>query len=138
MDGAEGVNSEVSRRAGPQRLSGAAAARSHLTLLAGLAFCALAFWFELRRALAGNGLSWAYVFEWPLLGVFAVYMWWKILHPGAEKSRKTPRKRPELAPEYSGMLAAWQEHQRELVAEQQGAPRVKDDDSTDVKGDLHR
>ena len=30
---------------------------------------------QLHRALAGNGLSWAYTFEWPLFAVFAVVFW---------------------------------------------------------------
>lgn len=45
-----------------------------------------AFIFELRRAIGGNELSWAYVFEWPLFGGYAVYMWRKLLaseRPGA-------------------------------------------------------
>jgi hypothetical protein len=97
------------------RLTGAAAFKTHLTLVLGLALCAAAFWFELGRAERGNGLSWAYVFEWPLLGLFAIYMWWKILHPGVAPKRRR-RTRPAIAPEYEGMLAAWQEHQRELEA----------------------
>ena len=30
---------------------------------------------QLHRALAGNELSWAYTFEWPLFAVFGVYFW---------------------------------------------------------------
>ncbi|MBV9452456.1 MAG: hypothetical protein JO345_41875 [Streptosporangiaceae bacterium] len=30
---------------------------------------------QLRRAMSGNGLSWAYTFEWPLFAVFAVVFW---------------------------------------------------------------
>ena len=41
--------------------------------------CISAFIFELMRALGGNELSWAYVFEWPLFGAYAVYMWRKLL-----------------------------------------------------------
>jgi hypothetical protein len=42
----------------------------------------VAFWgmlwlgdWQLHRALAGNGLSWAYTFEWPLFACFAVVFW---------------------------------------------------------------
>lgn len=42
--------------------------------------CISAFILELSRALAGNTLSWAYVFEWPILGGYAVFMWRKLLH----------------------------------------------------------
>ncbi len=95
----------------------------HVTLLVGLAFCALAFWFELGRAEGGNELSWAYVFEWPLLGGFAVYMWWKVLH--GERSPRRRTREPGLAPEYEGMLNAWQAHQRELA---ESIRRERDDE----------
>ena len=45
-------------------------------------FVILAFWgmlwlgdWQFRRAMAGNGLSWAYTFEWPLFAVFGVVFW---------------------------------------------------------------
>ena len=34
---------------------------------------------QFHRALAGNGLSWAYTFEWPLFAVFAVVFWAKTI-----------------------------------------------------------
>jgi hypothetical protein len=34
---------------------------------------------QLRRALSGNGLSWAYTFEWPLFACFAVVFWAKTI-----------------------------------------------------------
>lgn len=53
--------------------------RIHLGLVLAEFICVPAFIFELLRALGGNELSWAYVFEWPLLGGYAVYMWRKLL-----------------------------------------------------------
>ena len=47
------------------------------------AFLALMLW-QLDRALGGNTLSWAYVFEWPLFACYAVYMWWRFVHEAAE------------------------------------------------------
>jgi len=58
--------------------------------------CVTAFAFELSRALSGNTLSWAYVFEWPILGLYAVYMWRKILHEDRVE-RTSPQSSP--APE---------------------------------------
>jgi hypothetical protein len=46
------------------------------------AFMALCVW-QLFRAIDGNSLSWAYVFEWPLFAGYAIYMWWRILHEDA-------------------------------------------------------
>ena len=42
-------------------------------------FLALGWW-QLERALSGNTLSWAYVFEWPVFAGYAVYVWWKLTH----------------------------------------------------------
>jgi DNA-binding transcriptional regulator of glucitol operon len=42
-------------------------------------FFALAYW-QLHRALSGNTLSWAYVFEWPFFAGYAVYLWWHLIH----------------------------------------------------------
>jgi hypothetical protein len=42
-------------------------------------FAALCDW-QVHRALSGNELSWAYVFEWPFFGVYALYMWWRFIH----------------------------------------------------------
>ncbi|HUX03574.1 MAG TPA: hypothetical protein VMV53_01520 [Acidimicrobiales bacterium] len=126
MEGADKVQSESPSATTVGRLTGGAAIRAHLTLAVGLVLCALAFWIELRRAEGGNSLSWAYVFEWPLLAVFAVYMWWKILHSETADHVRSKKKEPALAPEYSGMLQAWQEHQRELAAqrEQESSPAL--------------
>jgi hypothetical protein len=112
VSGIEWSEGEVPTKEGATPMTSVAAFKTHLTLLVGLTLCGLAFWFELGRALRGNTLSWAYVFEWPLLAVFAVYMWWKLLHPGFTLRR--PRAKPTIAPEYEGMLAAWQAEQRKL------------------------
>jgi hypothetical protein len=47
----------------------------HFGLVLAELICISGFSVELYRALAGNALSWAYVFEWPLFGGYAVYMW---------------------------------------------------------------
>jgi hypothetical protein len=46
-------------------------------------FLALCLW-QINRALGGNSLSWAYVFEWPIFAAYAVYMWWRFVHEAAE------------------------------------------------------
>ena len=96
------------------RLTGSEAAKLHVTLAVGLALCAAACWFELRRALEGNELSWAYVFEWPLFAVFALYMWWQTLHLNRRRQRAatTPK---VVAPEHVEMLRNWQLHLQELA-----------------------
>jgi DNA-binding transcriptional regulator of glucitol operon len=44
---------------------------------------ALCLW-QIHRALNGNSLSWAYVFEWPLFAGYAIYMWWRFVHEKPE------------------------------------------------------
>ncbi len=63
--------------------------RIHLGLLLATAICMPAFFFELWRALGGNSLSWAYVFEWPALQGYAVYMWRKLLRGDNELTTST-------------------------------------------------
>jgi hypothetical protein len=46
-------------------------------------FLALMLW-QIDRALGGNTLSWAYVFEWPLFACYAIYMWWRFVHEAAD------------------------------------------------------
>ncbi len=46
-------------------------------------FLALCLW-QVSRAVGGNSLSWAYVFEWPIFSAYAVYMWWRLVHEAAE------------------------------------------------------
>jgi hypothetical protein len=127
----EGSNDEGPGTDGAPRLSGASAVRTHLGLLVGLALCGAAFWFELGRAEGGNALSWAYVFEWPLLALFAIYMWWKLLHPGF--TFKQPHAKAALAPEYEGMLAAWQIEQQKIeasrLAEEAPASKLLDENN---------
>jgi len=45
-------------------------------------FAVLAFWgmcwlgdWQFHRAMSGNGLSWAYTFEWPLFAIFGAVFW---------------------------------------------------------------
>lgn len=47
------------------------------------AFMALCVW-QIYRAVGGNSLSWAYVFEWPIFAGYAVYMWWRFVHEEPE------------------------------------------------------
>jgi hypothetical protein len=53
--------------------------RIYLGLFLAELICIPAFIIEIFRALGGNELSWAYVFEWPLFGLYAIYMWRKML-----------------------------------------------------------
>jgi hypothetical protein len=73
------------------------------------AFMALCVW-QIDRAVSGNSLSWAYVFEWPLFAGYAVYMWWRFVHEG-----------PDSAPVPDATAG------RPTPAPQESAPREDDD-----------
>lgn len=59
----------------------------HIGLALAQVICWGAFAVELHRALGGNALSWAYVFEWPLFALYAIYMWRRMLRE--ERGRVT-------------------------------------------------
>jgi hypothetical protein len=113
------------------RLTGAEAAKLHLTLVAGLALCVAAFLFEVRRALGGNELSWAYVFEWPMFAVFAVYMWWTTLHQSRRKHRAQVKPKV-VAPEHVDMLIKWQQHLRTMAEAEAQAEAQRAGPDTDA------
>jgi hypothetical protein len=56
---------------------------------------------QLRRAEAGNALSWAYTFEWPLFAIFAVFFWIKTIRDEAH-----PAEGEEAAPPAAVSLPA--------------------------------
>ncbi|HEX4163177.1 MAG TPA: hypothetical protein VHZ05_11800 [Acidimicrobiales bacterium] len=60
------------------------ALKLHAVILVVVPAClALCVW-QINRALSGNSLSWAYVFEWPLFAAYAIYMWWRFVHEEPE------------------------------------------------------
>ncbi|HEX3794426.1 MAG TPA: hypothetical protein VHV57_07995 [Acidimicrobiales bacterium] len=60
-------------------------------------FAALCFW-QIHRALDGNSLSWAYVFEWPFFAGYAVYMWWRFVHEVPPGQTQPPKMAAAAAP----------------------------------------
>lgn len=64
---------------------------THLTAAVVVPGCIALCWWQVTRALSGNSLSWAYVFEWPIFAGYAVFMWWKLIHDepaGTESARQ--------------------------------------------------
>jgi hypothetical protein len=104
----------------PNRLTGSAALRLHLTLAAGLILCIGAFCIEVMRALGGNTLSWLYVFEWPFFAGFSIYMWWQLLNGSAggvssAKDGAIASRDGAAAPdEEDEALKAWNRYLREM------------------------
>ena len=83
--------------------------------------CLSAFLFEVQRALGGNTLSWAYVFEWPLLGGYAVYMWKKLLQDERGEESRPPVDFDEVDPDldaWNAYLASVHQNDRPSTPEQ--------------------
>jgi hypothetical protein len=63
----------------------------HLFAAAAVAGMAWLGDWQFRRAMAGNTLSWAYTFEWPIFAIFGIVFWLKTirdeLHPAADGAR---------------------------------------------------
>lgn len=115
--GGSAPEDEPSAISPPARLTGAPALRLHLTLAAGLGICIAAFVIEVLRATGGNTLSWVYVFEWPGLAGFSVYMWWNLLHERHGGERRHARHDPapvERDKEFDVKLEAWNRYLRRL------------------------
>lgn len=92
--------------------------------------CIPAFIFEVTRALGGNTLSWAYVFEWPLLGGYAIYMWRKMLHDETQEHASPTNDVPaavRVEPD-DPELVAWNEYLARLHARPQLKEPEKRDD----------
>jgi hypothetical protein len=80
--------------------------RTHLGLFIAESICVSAFIVEMSRALSGNTLSWAYVVEWPVLGVYAIYMWRKLLRDDTSAPPSLAAKDEDDDPQ----LVAWNEY----------------------------
>ena len=61
--------------------------RLHLTLAIALPFCLAAGVFELNRARSGHQVGWIYAVEWPLIGAYGVYLWWRLLQETRAEAR---------------------------------------------------
>jgi hypothetical protein len=53
---------------------------------------------QLHRALSGNGLSWAYTFEWPLFACFIVVFWARTIRDEFRIKRGAVTASPEAGP----------------------------------------
>jgi hypothetical protein len=57
--------------------------------------CLVAGWWQVTRALTGNGLSWVYSAEWPGFAVLAILAWWHLIHEDPEAYRARKQRPPE-------------------------------------------
>ena len=81
------------------------------------AFMALCIW-QIYRAVSGNSLSWAYVFEWPLFAAYAVYMWWRFVHedPDATTRAAASGAEPPVTPADTQQTEVGEAEEADLAA----------------------
>jgi hypothetical protein len=77
----------------------------HVALIVFVPACVALTWWQVSRALGGNTLSWVYTVEWPIFGVYAAFMWWKLVHDepaAADAPGPAPLDRPAATAGTSG------------------------------------
>jgi hypothetical protein len=73
---------------------------AHLAIVIWVPGCAIAAWWQVTVALAGNDLAYLYSVEWPCFAAFAVVAWWNLIHDdpasvGSRALRKLSAAKPE-------------------------------------------
>jgi len=100
--------------------------RIHFGLVLGETLCISAFIFEVKRALSGNELSWAYVVEWPILAVYCVHMWRKLLQDErGTKKIGAPATPPPSEPD--PQLEAWNAYLDQVHGKDRHAEKRRED-----------
>jgi DNA-binding transcriptional regulator of glucitol operon len=100
----------------------------HFAMIFWVALCGAAAWWQVGRAIGGNGLSYMYSIEWPVFGVLGVLGWYALINQDKvteyqeqarreyeEKIRDLARQaREESLESEDPTLAAYNDHLAEL------------------------
>jgi hypothetical protein len=78
------------------------ALRWHLAVVLWVPGCLYAFNWQVHRALDGNGLSYLYSVEWPVLALVGIAVWWSMLHTDPESVGARAQQRAVEAAEREG------------------------------------
>ena len=87
----------------------------HFALLAWLAMCGAASYWQIGRAAAGNQLSFLYAIEWPCFAIMGFFGWWALLH-----MEKVTEHQEQARRDYEALMRSKAAEAR-LAAEQQQA-----------------
>ena len=68
----------------------------HVPLVLVLTLCAVITVIEVRRATEGVWRAWFYMFEWPMIGLFAIWIWYRYRHEGSVTRGFTDRWRDRV------------------------------------------
>jgi len=108
----------------------------HLALLVWVPGCAVAAWWQVTIATAGNDLAYLYAVEWPVFAVLAMVVWWNLIHDDPEQvgSRGLRRARREtgvpIGPE---LVRRPEEEDEELAAYNAYLAALAEDDRSKVR-----
>jgi len=69
----------------------------HLAVVLWTPGCLVAGWWQVTRALDGNGLSYLYSVEWPVFAAIGVWVWWIQIHTDPETVGLRAQRRLEAA-----------------------------------------
>ena len=75
----------------------------HVLVLIVAPICFLLGLWQYHAARSGNTLSWAYTFEWPIFGLYAVYVWWRLINEKSTALARLWAARDRTAAAASGM-----------------------------------
>lgn len=85
----------------------------HLAVVIWVPGCLVAGWWQVTRALDGNGLSYLYSVEWPIFSLVGIWMWWSLVHTDPETVGARAQRRMELARAKAGIAPPVAERRRE-------------------------
>jgi hypothetical protein len=104
----------------------------HLAVVVWFPGCLLAGWWQVTRALGGNGLSYLYSVEWPCFALIGIWVWWVQIHTDpntvgapAQRRMQEARSNAGIAPvvpqrryeDEDEQLAAYNDHLAKLAAD---------------------
>jgi hypothetical protein len=61
----------------------------HVGLVAWVAGCSLAAWWQVGRAFQGNQYSYLYAVEWPGFALLGMFVWWRSIHVDSKEQAAT-------------------------------------------------
>ena len=85
----------------------------HLAVVLWFPGCLLAGWWQVTRALDGNGLSYLYSAEWPCFALVGIWVWWVQIHTDPETVGARAQRRMQDARARAGIAPVVPERRRD-------------------------
>ncbi len=93
----------------------------HLAVVLWFPGCLLAGWWQVTRALDGNGLSYLYSAEWPCFALVGIWVWWVQIHTDPETVGARAQRRMQDARARAGIAPGVPERRRDEEHEELAA-----------------